>query len=189
MNKFLAACGSAAAAAIKALRVTARVVLAWLSRPLNACLAAIGLAFLVSFLSWAIGDRYSEAVLFFPDSKRGDLVGELRDLPRRSGRESRAELLASELLLGPRSSGLDSPFPAGIRVESSIYRRRRLYIDLSPEAALAKPEELKKGLEAMRRSLSRGLPGLKDLVLTIGGREPYATGLEAGNDAKIQKDN
>ena len=189
MMKFFDACAKAALAAWRALRAAARLSLTWLSVPFNAVLAAIGLAFLVSFLAWAVGDRNAEVALFFPSARTGALRGELRDLPRKWGREGRAELLASELLPGPRSDELSPAFPQGTKVEAVLYRKGRLYLDLSAEAALSPPSELRAGLAAMRRTMERGFPWLKELVLTIGGREPYSLGYEAGNGAKNQKDN
>jgi hypothetical protein len=159
--------------------------LVWLSVPVNLCLAVLGLVFLVSFASWAIADRFSDVVLWFPDSK-GSLRGELRQVPVKWGAENRAELVASELLLGPKTLSLKPAFQPGIRVESILYRKGRLYVDVSLEAALQDSKSLKTGLEAMERSLKAAIPGLRRLTLTIGGIEPYSDGLkiEAGGGAK-----
>jgi hypothetical protein len=189
MNQFLAACARVADRAVKALRVALQTALAWLSIPVNACIAALGLAFLVSFLSWALGDRYAEVALFFPSGKNGSLHGEFRDLPRPHGAQARAELVTSELLLGPVSSSLVPAFPQDTRLRSAIYRKGHVYIDLSEDAALADPPNLRKGLAALSRSLKLALPGLKRLTVTIGGREPYKDGIAAGNGAKKQKNN
>jgi hypothetical protein len=179
LRRFLLAAGRCLAAAGK-------VTLRWLSVPVNLCLAVLGLVFLVSFASWAIGDRFEEAVLFFPDGK-GRLNGELRDIPHSWGSELRAELIASELLLGPNEADFLPAFNAGVRVESAIYRKGRLFIDLSANAALAPPQSLKIGIEAMERSLRAALPGLKRLSLTIGGKEPYAVGLKDEGGKGIKK--
>ena len=162
----------------RALAVGWKATLGWLSVPVNLCLAVLGTVFLVSFSSWAIGDHFEGAVLFFPDHK-GVLRGELREVPRAWGPEARAELIASELLLGPKTDLLSPAFSTGVRVESAIYRRGRLFIDISPDAALAAPNSVKNGLEAMKRSLRAALPGLKRISLTIGGKEPYTVSLEA----------
>jgi hypothetical protein len=66
-----------------------------------------------------------------------------------------------------------------------LYRKGSLYLDLSEEAALEDPAALVLGLQALRRSLSAGLPGVGRIVLTIGGMEPYAEGL--ANDAQAAK--
>ena len=176
---------AAAAAAGRFLARGARATRAWISVPVNLCLALLGLLFLVSLGSWAAVDRFSEYVLYFPDG-RGRLRGEMRPLPRIRGNEAQAELVASELLLGPRDQRLLPAFPAGVRAESVIARKSGLYVDLSTDAALVPPDSLRLGLEALRASLAAALPGGPRPRLTIGGNEPWAEGLaaEAGNKPK-----
>jgi hypothetical protein len=170
LRRFSASAGRFLAEAYRRTRI-------WLSVPVNACLAALGLVFLVSFAAWAIADRFSEAVLWFPDSK-GSLRGELRQIPAKWGAESRAELVASELLLGPKTLPLRPAFDPGVRVESVLYRKGRLFLDISKAAALQDSGTLKTGLAAMERSLRAALPGLRRLTVTIGGIEPYVDGLK-----------
>jgi hypothetical protein len=164
----------------------------WLSIPLNLCLTVLGLVFLVSFISWAVVDRFEEALLYFPDSK-GVLHGEIRQISHSRGSEALAELIASEVLLGPQTANLLPAFASGVRVESILLRKNRLYLDISPGAALADPNSstIKQGLEAMERSLRSSLPGLKRLTITIGGKEPYAVGLktEGGQSQKKPENN
>jgi hypothetical protein len=186
LRRFLLAAG-------RKLVIVWRATLKWLSVPVNLCLAILGLVFVISFASWAFQESFEKAVFFFPDSK-GVLRGEIRDIPHSVGSEARAELIASELLLGPKSAFLRPAFPTGIRVESALYRKGRLYIDLSPDAALVDPNDpnsLKRGIEAMDRSLKAALPGMKRLSLTIGGEEPYAVGMivEGGKDIKKPENN
>jgi hypothetical protein len=173
-------------AAGKAIIRAWKASLKWLSVPVNLCLAVLGLVFLVSFAAWAISDKFEEAVLWFPDAK-GRLRGEIRQIPHSWGPEARAELVASELLLGPKSSFLIKAFAPGVRVESILYRKGRLFVDVSPDAALDDPKTLKNGLAAMERSLRAALPGLRRLVLTIGGTEPYVVGLIAEGGPGIKK--
>jgi hypothetical protein len=162
----------------------------WLSPPPRFCAALLSLAFVISLLSWAIGDRVYQSVLFFPQARGTALRGELRNLPRTSGREKTAELLASELLLGPASPDLASAFPVGVRVESTMLRRGVLYLDLSQDAALADPARLRIGLASMEKSLRAGLPGIGRIVITIGGIEPYKDGLAIPDEtAKKSKKN
>lgn len=186
MNRYLDASRRFLLAAGRTLAVAWVATIKWLSVPFNLCLAVLGLAFVVSFASWAIGDRFVEAVLFFPDGK-GALHGELRDIPRSWGPEARAELIASELLLGPKDAALSSAFAPGVRVEAAIYRKGWLFLDVSACAALATPASLKTGIVAMERSLRAALPGLKRLSLTIGGKEPYAVGLKVEEGKGIKK--
>ncbi len=186
MKQFLESLRRFALAAGRALAVACKVTLKWLSVPVNSCLAVLGLVFVVSFVSWAFGAAFEEAVLFFPDQK-GHLRGELREVPHGRGSESRAELIASELLLGPKNAVLVPAFASGVRVESAIYRKGHLFIDVSPDAALAPKTSLKNGLEAMEHSLRAALPGLQRLSLTIGGKEPYSVGIGAEGGKEIKK--
>jgi hypothetical protein len=186
MKRFLDVLGRFLLAAGRALAAAWYASLKWLSLPFNLCLAVLGAVFVVSLASWAIGDRFEESVLFFPDQK-GVLRGELRDVPHSRGAEARAELIFSELLLGPKDGRLKYAFAPGSRVETAIYRKGRLYIDISPDAALAPPDSLKRGLAAADRSLRTALPGIKRLSLTIGGKEPYIVGLKAEGSTSIKK--
>jgi hypothetical protein len=185
MNRFLDASRPMVLAAGRALSAALRSAAKWLSVPVNLCLAMLGLVFVVSFASWAFGSAFEEAVLFYPDAK-GVLRGELREIPHSRGTEARAELIASELLLGPKNTALSPAFSTGVKVETALYRKGRLFIDVSPEAALDAPESLRLGIKAMERSLKASLPGMKRLSLTIGGKEPYSEGLmtEGGKDIK-----
>lgn len=156
-----------------------RRVLDWFAPADHLGLAALGLAFLVSLAALGLGDRLEDATLYFPSYRSGSLRGETRALPRARGVEARAELVASEVLLGPRSPGLLPAFPAGVRAESSLYRKGRLYLDLSEDAALAGRESLETGLAALERSLRAAAPLAKGIVITVGGRLPFADYPEA----------
>jgi hypothetical protein len=182
MNKFTQAMRRFFVWARRVLAVAWAASLKWLAVPLNLCLSVIGLVFVVSFLSWAIGDRFEESLLFFPDAK-GVLRGEVREVPHSRGSEARAELIASEVLLGPQSAGLAPAFVPNVRVESVLLRKGRLFVDISPGAALAAmdatdPNAIKWGIAAMERSLRTSLPGIKRLTVTIGGKEPYTDRLK-----------
>jgi hypothetical protein len=186
MSPFLDATRRFFIAAGRAFATAAKAAIRWLSVPVNLCLAVLGLVFFVSFATWAFTDRFEQAVLFFPDSK-DRLRGEVREVPHSAGPEARAELVASELLLGPENSSLSAAFLPGVRVESVLLRKGRLFLDISQDAALAPPKSLKGGIAAMERSLRAALPGLKRLSLTIGGKEPYADGLAVEGGTGIKK--
>ena len=82
---------------------------------------------------------------------------------------------------------LVTAFSPGVRLESAIYRKGRLFIYISPEAALDPPNSLKNGMKAMERSLRAALPGMKRLSLTIGGEEPYVEGIQIEGATGIKK--
>ncbi len=158
-------------------------VAAWFAPPVRMCTTAIALAFVFSFIGWA-RSPFFDAVIFFP--KGSSIVGEVRALPKTAGAEARAELIASEVLLGPIDPTLRMAFMPGVKVQSALCRSGTAYIDLSESAALAQPADLKLGLEAMRRSLRAGLPFIFNVKITIGGHVPYelvpaSTAAKAGN--------
>ncbi len=189
MNPFLDRLRRYLRIAGEALALAWKATLRWLSVPVNLCLAVLGLTFVVSLGAWTFGESFEQAVLFFPDAK-GGLHGELRDVPHSWSRESRAGMIASEFLLGPAKSSLLPGFPPGTRVETALYRRGRLFLDISATAALVpagQPGAVKTGIAALERSLKAALPGLKRLSLTIGGQEPYAVGLKAEGGKGIKK--
>jgi hypothetical protein len=165
--------------------------LRWLAVPVHFFLAAFGFFFLFSLVAWGLADRYAGTLLFFPDSRKGIFRTEVRPLPRRWSAEARAELVASEVLLGPRDPGLVPVFPQGVSLVTVIYRKGSLFLDLSESAALEGKQGLDTGLTALERSVKAALPGLRRIAITIGGREPYADGLEkpVGNDVKSEKKN
>jgi hypothetical protein len=191
MNSFIITVRRIAAAAGRGAAVAWKLTRKWLSVPVNLCLAVIGLCLAVSVLSWALSDRFADAVIFFPDG-RGGIRGEKREMPRRFSAEGKAELFASELLLGPESLNLSPAFAPGTKVESVVLRKGRLYVGLSADAALtgvkagagaADPTAVRKaverGMAALERTLRVALPGIKRITLAIGGYEPYAEGLPA----------
>jgi hypothetical protein len=159
-----------------------RVVI-WFSPPIRLSVTALALAFVISFIGWAAQNPFFDAVLFFPKGQGTSLHGEIRALPKAGRSEARAELIASELLLGPITPGLSPVFPSGVRVESALCRKGVVYLDLSENAALAEPEALKLGLAALNRSLRAGLPLVHKVKITIGGVEPYAYAAPSANSA------
>lgn len=161
-----------------------RAFRAWISIPVNLCLSLLALCFIVSFVTWACSVRFAFAVLYFPDEK-GVLHGEKRILPIKNGFEDKAELISSEVLLGPASTDLSRAFTAGARVASVLYRKGHLYINLTPDAALPVTgagdlrgtASVKAGLSALKRSLRAALPGIGRITLAIGGYEAFVDGL------------
>ncbi|MGO8695951.1 MAG: GerMN domain-containing protein [Rectinemataceae bacterium] len=191
MKDFLTASAGPTRRFLRAAHSAAKLGRDWLSVPVNLCLALLGAAFMISLLSWAIADHNSGYVLFFPDAHTGRMRGELRDLPRVFGSEARAGLVASEVLLGPADPNLLPDFALGSKIETTIYRGRKLYVDISDDAAVAGRSSIELGLACLRRSLATALPFAQHIIITIGGQEPYADypSKEAGNDGKNKKNN
>lgn len=163
----------------------------WLSVPSHFVISLFSLAFLASLVLWSLADHGESFALFFPESNDRGIKAERRILPQRSVLETRAELVASENLLGPFDPSLKPAFPPGVRVNSVLFRKGQLYLDLSEDAALAEPVSLKLGLAALERTLSYAFPTVRKVVLTIGGFEPYAmlSTTAAGTEGKSDKKN
>lgn len=185
MTSFRPALARSASALGRALSTAWSDTRSWLSVPVHLCMSALAICFAVSVLSWSLSARFVGAVIYFPDEK-GSIQGELRDIPRNRRLEDKAELVASELLLGPTDRNLVAAFTPGSQVRSVLYRKGRLYLDLSAEAALpirgvseaqSGFDSVRTGLKALERTLRAALPGIRRITLSIGGYEPYATGL------------
>lgn len=161
-----------------------RRFLVWISPPPRLCATALGLAFVISLSCWIFSDHNFDAVLFFPQARGSALRGESRSLPRTGSTEARAALIASEYLLGPIDQNLKPGIVGDVRVESALYWRGCVYVNLSEDAALEDPAELKQGLAALRKSLSLGLPQVHRFVITIGGVEPYKDGIVSAPGGK-----
>jgi len=133
---------------------------------------------LLSLAGWLLRPVPTRAaVLFFPRASDLRLQGEPRRvLPGGQGLEDAARVLVEELLLGPGDSRLTGALPRGTRVTETLYRRGRLYVDLSEDAVFAQTPSLNLGLLAVRRTLRYNFPTLGPIILTVGGREPGVQG-------------
>lgn len=118
------------------------------------------------------------AVLFFPRDGGSKLCGESRPvLPGRGGMEDGARNVVEELLLGPGNTSLSPVLPRGTRVKETLYRKGRLYVDLSEDAVFAQTPSLAEGISAVRKTVRYNFPTLGSVVVTIEGREPFAVEL------------
>ncbi len=125
------------------------------------------------------------AVLFFPRAEDLRLEGESRQvLPGGMGLEEGARMVVEEFLLGPGDSRLIGALPRGTRLREILYRRGRLYVDLSEDAAFALTPPLDLGLRAIRRTLKYNYPTLGSVIVTIGGLEPGVRGFGAVEETK-----
>ncbi len=141
---------------------------------------------LISLAGWLLRPMPTRAaVLFFPRASDSRLQGEPRRvLPGGQGLEDDARIVVEELLLGPGDSRLTVALPRGTRVTETLYRRGRLYVDLSEDAVFAQTPPLDLGLLAVRRTLRYNFPTLGPIILTVGGREPGVPGTGTAEDPK-----
>jgi len=180
---------SASSAVAALIRFYSRTV-DWLSVSSNLCLTVLTCLFAFSFVTWVVRAPGREIALFFPDSA-GVSRGEPRLVSRAPNREMLAELVASEVLLGPSDQRFSAPFDSNERPGTVMLRDDKLYVDLAERVALTPPDRLRRGIESLERSLRLALPGLKTVAITIGGREPYTSGLprESESARKTQENN
>jgi len=171
MKEFLERLGALSKKAAHRVAVWARAFAVWIAPPHRFVASLLGLVFAISLISWAIWDGQTRFVLYFPAMSGHVLRGETRELPRRGNAETRAELLVSEFLLGPRDPSLVPAFPAGSTLESLILRKGRLYVDLGEDAALVPEADLERGIAALRKTLGLGIHQARQVVVTIGGQE------------------
>ncbi|MEI6874040.1 MAG: GerMN domain-containing protein [Spirochaetota bacterium] len=174
VRNFLATCFRLTKIAITGLVAATRAFVVWISPPPRFVSALLGLVFVVSLVSWAVWDRQSLYVLYFPTiANRNALSAEVRDLPQRASPEGRAELLASEFLLGPRDPSLSPALPSGSTLARVILRKGVLFVDLGEEAALTTRPELELAIKALRMTLTLSVHEAGRIVVTIGGQEPW----------------
>ncbi len=90
-------------------------------------------------------------------------------------REQSLYLYISEYLLGPFSLDARPLFNLNTRVETVIFRKGKLWIDLSSEAAvpLTGVSSLPFALTTLERNIKQHFSGVKDLRLTIAGKVPF----------------
>lgn len=145
------------------------------------------LSLLLSGAGWFLRPMPTRsAVLFFPRAEDLRLEGEPRQvLPGGPGLEEGAREVVEEFLLGPGDSRLIAALPRGTRLREILYRRGRLYVDLSEDAIFGREPSLDLGLRAIRRTLRYNFPTLGSFIVTVGGREPGVQHL--GEDPEPKK--
>ncbi len=141
---------------------------------------------LLSVSAWLLRPMPTRAaVLFFPRASDGRLEGEPRQvLPGGAGLEEGARMVMEEFLLGPEDTSRIGALPRGTRLREILYRRGRLYVDLSEEAVFAENPSLETGLRAVRKTLRYNFPTLGTVVVTVDGREPGVLGLGTAEEPK-----
>ncbi|MEI6387889.1 MAG: GerMN domain-containing protein [Spirochaetota bacterium] len=151
----------------------AMALVQWIAPPRHILPTLLGLCFVFSLAAWSFGDRMTPFVLFFPTLDGSADRGERRDIPWKSDAEAQSEAIASEFLLGPFDPGLRPAFPMGVRLVSVLYRDGLLMVDLSEEAAIAPQSDLDLAIFNLRQTLALGVHSAKNIVITVGGYEPW----------------
>ena len=118
--------------------------------------------------------------LFFPLSTRmglpdsASLRGETRSLPNKKNIEEDVQLLVEDLVLGPLLPE-NAPFlPPATRIESVVYDRGKLYINISRDFVEENPEwvSIEDQLQAVANTVLFNFPRIKNLFLFIDGQIP-----------------
>lgn len=121
------------------------------------------------------GEPRDAHVLFFAGPS-GELVGEPRYLPRRSGRPERLRLLVDELILGPRTRDHRPVLPRSTELRFLTLGSDTLYLDLSAVALLDESGAGLQGvdrLQALASTLLFNTPWLRRVWLFVDGQIPY----------------
>lgn len=143
------------------------------------CLAiAVG-----AFLIWP-PDRQAR-ILFFPGTTESVLSGERRLVPRASDRTRQLRLVVQELILGPSEIRHGRLVPRNSDIRSVSIVDETAYVDLSPEVMFGEDEVrlgVRDGLRGISDTLLYNFRWLDEVVLTIGGQEPFAPSFRIPED-------
>ena len=121
----------------------------WLAPPAHFLPTLLAVLFTVSATAWAISDRPTPYVLYFPTLDGRADRGERRNIPWKSDIEGQCEALAGEFLLGPFNPALKPALPIGTRLSSLMYRDGQLFVDLGEEAALVPLSDLERAIASL----------------------------------------
>jgi hypothetical protein len=86
------------------------------------------------------------------------------------------ELVVQELILGPTEIRHGRLLPRGTKISSLAVEGYIVYVDLSPDMVFGEQEVrvgVEEGLRGIKESLLYNFRWLEDVVLTIGGQEPF----------------
>jgi hypothetical protein len=134
------------------------------------------LSLVISVMQYAgyVSEAYA-AVLFFPSSEGGTLIGERRRIPHRRGIEENIENLIREVFLGPYGFSLERLVPTNTRPESVLLRDSVVYVDISSEIVFSRRTVMipySMIVEGIQRAVTFNFPFVETVVVTIGGEIP-----------------
>ena len=137
----------------------------WFTLSVIAFLATVACFFLDTYKS-------RETVFFYPSIKSGKIKAEIRSVISGQNPEEDAARIVSEYLLGPISTDLDNVFSLNTTLDSVLYRKKTIYINISEDAALA-ADNTKTGITALEKTVKRAFPGIENVIITINGNVPF----------------
>ena len=127
------------------------------------------------------GNSRVERVFFFPSGKDAGMSAESRFVPNHGDVESDIREFVEGEILGPVSHDFKLLLPREVTVQGLFVRKRVLYVDLSTNfAVLGQDLLLGKAaeIEALKRAISFNFPGIREIVLRVGGQTPVFTRTE-----------
>lgn len=140
-----------------------------------AYLLVLGVIFLVSVAMWFFNPgRTERRIYFFPRHYVTGTGAEDRVLPVQPSYEQAVALYVREYLLGPSLNKLFRILPLQTRVKSVFIADNVVYVDLSAKAFERDYESrisFNQGIELLKRGVLYNFPAVKDVVVTIEGRE------------------
>ena len=131
---------------------------------------------MVSLLLFLInGTDKHRQVLFFPEYRSSECVGEQRVLPTKPTREQELELLVKEILLGPFDVNSVAVLPQESILQTLMLRENRLFIDFSIHVIFQKSESrlsFEEALDCVRKTITFNYPQIEKIVFTVNGEQP-----------------
>ena len=136
----------------------------------------LAVSLMVSLLFFLInGTDKHRQVLFFPEYRSSECVGEQRLLPTKSTVEQEIELLVREILLGPFDVNSVAVLPQESKLQTLILRKNRLFIDFSIQVIFQEGESrlsFEEALDCVRKTISFNYPQIEQIVFTVNGEQP-----------------
>jgi spore germination protein GerM len=136
----------------------------------------IALSLTVSLLLFLInGTDKHRQVLFFPEYRSSECVGEQRVLPTKPTVEQEIELLVKEILLGPFDVNSVAVLPQESILQTIMLRENRLFLDFSIHVIFQENESrlsFDEALACVRKTITFNYPQIEKIVFTVNGEQP-----------------
>jgi len=114
-------------------------------------------------------------VLFFPEYRSSECVGEQRVLPTKPTIEQEIELLVKEIILGPFDVNSVGVLPQESALQTLMLRDNRLFIDFSIHVIFQEGESrlsFDESLDCVRKTITFNYPQIEKIVFTVNGEQP-----------------
>ncbi|HKK38002.1 MAG TPA: GerMN domain-containing protein [Cryomorphaceae bacterium] len=130
----------------------------------------------VSLLLFLInGTDKHRQVLFFPEYRSSECIGEQRLLPTKPTTEQEIELLVKEILLGPFDVNSAAVLPQESILQTLMLREDNLFIDFSIHVIFQESKSrlsFGEALDCVRKTITFNYPQIEKIVFTVNGEQP-----------------